>query len=248
MSAGSEQATSREREATQTRIREAAALKASGLSPAAIAARLGITERRIRQYLQGPHMVSNADSPAEPGADGDHAVVWKRVRRGTFLDRAMSAIESDRRFRPLERGLRMLWQECAVSIHTLGGPDGFQFGRDGFADLAEFAKAHDDNDTDMEALFRHQLLELLGEDAGLALPESLGLKGWTLKKASARRRAPPAPGSEGAQRPEARGARMPAAGQRSFTGGGFVRDVFRCRRPGLWRRCFRDRRRCWRKF
>jgi len=168
------------RDTTRAKAREVAALVAQNWPVPAVAERLGLTERRVRQLLAiAASDGSSAEvSEKEPAKQPENPPVTRaRMTRRTLLDRAWIAMHLDRRLWTMDGAKRMFWLESVVTIHELGGSTGLEFGEygSGFESLAEFASAHGGSEADLEALFRRGLLLEL-EDGGIGLPANLGLK------------------------------------------------------------------------
>lgn len=169
------------RDATRAKAREVAALIDQKWSVAAIAERLGLSERRVRQLLS---IASTAGSPIagpderEPATQQEAPPAPRaRMTRRTLLDRAWIAMHLDRRSWTMDGARRMFWLESVATIHALGDGASLEFGDhgSGFESRAEFASAHGGSVADLEALFRRGLLLDL-DGGGIGIPPNLGLK------------------------------------------------------------------------
>lgn len=169
------------RHATRAKAREVAALIDQDWPVPAVAERLGLTERRVRQLLAiaGKAVARPAEMDEREAATPPESPPAPRARmtRRTLLDRAWIAMHLDRRLWTMDGARRMFWLESVVTIHALGDGAGLGFGEcgDGFESRAEFASAHGGSEADLDALFRRGLLLDL-EDGGIGLPPNLGLK------------------------------------------------------------------------
>ena len=168
------------RDTTRAKAREVAALVAQNWPVPAVAERLGLTERRVRQLLAiaAADGVSAETGEQEPATQPDNPPAPRaRMTRRTLLDRAWIAMHLDRRLWTMDGARRMFWLESVVTIHELGDSTGLEFDEygSGFESRTEFASAHGGTEADLEALFRRGLLVEL-DGGGIGLPANLGLK------------------------------------------------------------------------
>jgi hypothetical protein len=168
------------RDTTRAKAREVAALVAQNWPVPAVAERLGLTERRVRQLLAiaAADGVSAETGEQEPATQPDNPPAPRaRITRRTLLDRAWIAMHLDRRLWTMDGAKRMFWLESMVTIHELGDSTGLEFGEygSGFESRTEFASAHGGSEADLESLFRRSLLVEL-DGGGIGLPVNLGLK------------------------------------------------------------------------